>query len=101
MERADSLSKLGYHQEAIADLNKVLSLTPESRNGYIRRAQEFEYVGEYHAAVNDLTKAIELDSSKAKVAWEARQRVLKKMRASKEASGRPPLSLPARPPVKQ
>lgn len=101
MERADSLSKLGYHQEAIADLNKVLSLTPESRNGYIRRAQEFEYVGEYHAAVNDLTKAIALDSSKAKVAWEARQRVLKKMSASKEASGKPPLSLPSRPPVKQ
>ncbi len=83
LERADALSKLGFHNEAIRDLNKVVELAPEIRDGYIRRAQELEIIGEYHMAVNDLTKAIELDSSKAKPAWIKRQALLEKLKNKK------------------
>lgn len=96
LERADALSKLGFHNEAIRDLNKVVELAPEIRDGYIRRAQELEIVGEYHMAINDLTKAIELDSSKAKPAWLKRQVLLEKLKKQPASEARASRTWPAK-----
>ncbi len=97
LERADALSKLGFHQESITDLNKVIERTPELRDGYVRRAEELEIMGEYHTAINDLTKAIELDSTKAKTVWMKRQSLLEKLKLMKSTeAGAPPIGQPAK-----
>jgi Flp pilus assembly protein TadD len=58
--RFQAWRRLGNNERALADINRVLELEPNS-GGYSSRGNFFHGIGDYEHAVQDLTKARELD----------------------------------------
>jgi tetratricopeptide (TPR) repeat protein len=59
---ADVLELAQRHAEALPFRNKVLELAPDSAANYFSRADLFYQMGNYSAAIEDFSKAAELDS---------------------------------------
>lgn len=80
MQRADCLSHLGLHNDAIIDLSSILAMDDEYIEAYLRRGREYESLGDQKAALDDYTKAMKLDkgsTDKSQRAFAGRDRVLK------------------------
>jgi tetratricopeptide (TPR) repeat protein len=58
--RFQTWDQLGEHEKALADINRVLELEPNS-GGYSCRGKFFRRMGNYQRGVEDLTRARELD----------------------------------------
>ncbi len=58
---ADVLELAQRHAEALPFRNKVLELAPDSAANYFSRADLFYQTGNYSAAIQDFSKAAELD----------------------------------------
>jgi tetratricopeptide (TPR) repeat protein len=58
--RFQAWRRLGDKEKALADINRVLELDPNS-GGYSSRGKFFHEIGEYELAIKDLTRARELD----------------------------------------
>ncbi len=83
MQRADCLSHLGFHNDAIIDLSSILSMDDEYIEAYLRRGREYESLGNLKASLDDYTKAMNLDqgtTDKSQRAFAGRDRVLKLMK---------------------
>lgn len=52
--------ELGEHGEAIADLTRVLELSPEWPEAYLQRGLEQRFHGDPHAAIADLERYLDL-----------------------------------------
>jgi tetratricopeptide (TPR) repeat protein len=63
--RYQAWKRLGKNDNALADINRVVELCPNS-GGYSARGDFFHRIGEYERAVEDLTKARELDEDEWK-----------------------------------
>lgn len=59
-DRAYCLSGLDFHLDAIADIDKAISLEPEDCNLYYERSLSKEIIGDYNGAISDLKEAIRL-----------------------------------------
>jgi tetratricopeptide (TPR) repeat protein len=55
------LSKLGYNQQAIEDLNKALQLNSQILPAYCYRAMVRMEMGDYGGAINDCNQALQID----------------------------------------
>lgn len=85
IQRADCLSHLGYHKDAIKDLTFILSMDSEYIEAYLRRGREYESSGDLRNALDDYTKAMNLDkgsTEKSRRAFAGRDRVLRRQKQS-------------------
>jgi tetratricopeptide (TPR) repeat protein len=60
--RFQAWRRLGNNERALADINRVIELEPNS-GGYSSRGNFFHGIGDYQRAVQDLTKARDLDEN--------------------------------------
>ncbi|MGD0142758.1 MAG: hypothetical protein ABSC92_06345 [Rhizomicrobium sp.] len=71
--RFQALGQLGEREKALADINRVLELEPNS-GGYSSRGKFFHDVGDHRRAVDDLTRARELDPDEWKTSLDPHYR---------------------------
>lgn len=92
MQRADCLSKLKFHKEAVSDLTAILDTDDEYIEAYLRRGREYESLGNLKNALDDYTKAMNLDkgsTQKSERAFAGRDRVLKEMKGARATNNSP------------
>lgn len=77
--------KLGRWSEALADYGKILQLEPDCEEAYRYRGECYVEQGKLMPAIEDFTKAIELDRESAGSTYLARAAVLDKLGKSEEA----------------
>lgn len=65
LKRARNYIKVGNYEQAIADLNRVLELTPNDPAAYMDRGVAYFRSGDFATAMNDFNKAILLNPSSA------------------------------------
>lgn len=58
--RALAKSMLGKYKDSVADLTKVISLSPDNAGSYACRARSYSKLGLYAAAISDYSKAVAL-----------------------------------------
>lgn len=63
--RFQVLKSLSENERALADINRVLEIDPNS-GGYSSRGAFFHGIGDYHRAIDDLTRARECDEEEWK-----------------------------------
>lgn len=86
LDRADSLSKLGMHKEAIQDLTNVISTEPLYVKTYLLRAYEYETLGQLKNALADYESALSLDKQTTDASVKAaagKEKVLHMMKGSR------------------
>ncbi len=78
LNRAEALSHLGFHKEAIDDLTFIMSTSPEYVEVFLRRAREYEALRNLQAALKDYTAVINMESGtrKSRQALAGRERIL-------------------------
>jgi len=64
-ERADILSGMDRHSEALADLDRALALEPTNAGFYADRGETYRLTKQYGQALADLDRALDLDSQNA------------------------------------
>lgn len=69
--RFQTFSDLGEYDKALADINRVLEIDPNS-GGYSARGQMFHEIGNYERAIEDFTRARELDEEDWKTSLDPR-----------------------------
>ncbi|MGD9681817.1 MAG: tetratricopeptide repeat protein [Candidatus Obscuribacterales bacterium] len=72
--RAACYSRDDKHQEAIADLSQVVEQISEDDDAFRLRGEEYFKLKDYHRAVADFTRAIEISPDYARASLEARGR---------------------------
>jgi tetratricopeptide (TPR) repeat protein len=63
--RSNAWQELGENEKALADINKALELHPNN-GGYSTRGVFYHGLGAYQRAIDDLTRARELDEEEWK-----------------------------------
>ena len=63
--RGRSYDKLGQHQRAIEDYDKVIELDPNDAEAYNDRGSSYHRLGQSERAIEDYDEAIKLDPDNA------------------------------------
>ncbi len=71
--RFQTLTDLGAYDEALADINRVLEIDPNS-GGYSARGKLFHRMGEFGRAIDDFTRTKELDEEEWKTSLDPHYR---------------------------
>jgi tetratricopeptide (TPR) repeat protein len=71
--RFQALGQLGEHDKALADIDRVLELKPNS-GGYSARGKFFHDIGDHQRAIDDLTRARTLDDDEWKTSLDPHYR---------------------------
>ena len=74
--RGRSYDKLGQHQRAIEDYDKVIELDPNNAEAYNNRGSSYHSLGQNERATEDFDKAIELDPNNAEAVNKLKMRLL-------------------------